>query len=136
MAIQLRRRALPYDQINITPMVDLTLVLLIIFIILTTAAIQGIEVALPQASLSPPMQVAKTKAITIRADGALFLDAVPVSRRELETRLAALRAQNTSVPVVIRGDAAVQYQRIIDVIDLCGRLSITQVGLVTAPAGR
>jgi biopolymer transport protein ExbD len=121
----------PYDQINITPMVDLTLVLLIIFIIMTTAAIQGIEINLPKASKQPSLAESKTKAITITADGTIYLDTYPVTMSELETRLAGFYAADPSVPVVIRGDSAVQYPSVMDVLDLVGRVGVSQVGLVT-----
>jgi biopolymer transport protein ExbD len=121
----------PYDDINITPMVDLTLVLLIIFIIMTTAAIQGVKVNLPQASSQPSLAESKTKAITIMADGTIFLDTYPVTMNELETRLAGYYAADPSLPVVIKGDSMVQYQLVIEVLDMVGKVGISQVGLVT-----
>ena len=63
----------PYDEINITPMLDLAYVLLVIFILMTTATVQGIKVNLPQASAQPSLAENKTKAITITADGTLYL---------------------------------------------------------------
>jgi biopolymer transport protein ExbD len=121
----------PYDDINITPMVDLTLVLLIIFIIMTTASIQGITINLPKASRQPSLAESKTKAITVTADGTIYLDTYPVTLSELETRLAGYYAADPSLPVVIRGDSVVQYQSVMDVLDLVGRVGISQVGLVT-----
>lgn len=121
----------PYDDINITPMVDLTFVLLIIFIIMTTAAVQGVKVNLPQASKQPSIAESKTKAITITGDGTIYLDTYPVSMGELESRLASFYAADPTLPVVIKGDAMVQYQTVMEVLDLVGRIGITQVGLVT-----
>lgn len=121
----------PYDDINITPMVDLTFVLLLIFIIMTTAAVQGIQINLPQASNAPSLEEPKTKAVTVMADGTVFLDTYPVSMQELESRLSSLYAADPSLPVVIKGDASVQYQLVIDVLDMVGKIGITQVGLVT-----
>ena len=121
----------PYDDINITPMVDLTFVLLLIFIIMTTAAVQGVQINLPQASNAPSLEEPKTKAVTIMADGTIFLDTYPVSMSDLESRLASLYAADPSLPVVIKGDASVQYQLVIDVLDMVGKIGITQVGLVT-----
>jgi len=121
----------PYDDINITPMVDLTFVLLIIFIIMTTAAIQGMKVELPKASNAPSLEEPKTKAITITAEGQLYLDTYPVTMQELETQLASYRAADPELPIVLKGDHSIQYQMVIDVLDLLGRLEITQVGLVT-----
>lgn len=122
----------PYDDINITPMLDLAYVLLIIFIIMTTASVQGIQVDLPKASAAPSLAEPKTKAITVTADGQIYLDTFPVTLPELESRLASLLGADPELPVVIKGDALVQYQNVVDILDLCGRLGITKVGLVTA----
>ncbi len=121
----------PYDEINITPMLDLAYVLLIIFIIMTTASVQGIKVDLPKASSAPSLAEPKTKAITITSDGKIYLDTYPVTMAELETRLRAYAAQIPDLPVVIKGDAKVQYEKVIEFMDLLGRLEITHLGLVT-----
>ncbi|MCB1743774.1 MAG: biopolymer transporter ExbD [Gammaproteobacteria bacterium] len=121
----------PYDEINITPMLDLSYVLLIIFIIMTTAAVQGINVNLPKASKTPSIGESRTKAITITAEGQLYLDTYPVSMQELESRLSSLRAADPQLPVVVKGDHTVQYQLVIDVLDMLARIDITKVGLVT-----
>lgn len=120
-----------YDEINITPMLDLAYVLLIIFIILTTATVQGIKVNLPKASAQPSLAQSKTKAISITADGTIYLDTFPVSMSELENLLRQYKAANPELPVIIKADSAIQYQRVIDVLELLGRLEITQLGLVT-----
>ena len=121
----------PYDEINITPMLDLAYVLLVIFIIMTTAAVQGIKVNLPKASDTPSLAKPKTVAITITDDGKIFMDAVPVSLDELSTRLQQKKAQDPDFPVVVRGDGGTQYRNVIDVLALLQQLDITQLGLVT-----
>uniref|UniRef100_B0T7P6 Biopolymer transport protein ExbD/TolR n=1 Tax=Caulobacter sp. (strain K31) TaxID=366602 RepID=B0T7P6_CAUSK len=123
-----------YDDINITPMLDLAYVLLIIFIILTTASVQGIKVDLPKASASTSLAAPKTKAITVNSNGDVFLDAYPVTLPELEERLRTLKATEPEFPIVVKGDATVQYQRVTDVLDLLRRLDLNQVGLVTGRA--
>jgi biopolymer transport protein ExbD len=124
----------PYDDINITPMLDLAYVLLIIFIIMTTASVQGIKVNLPKASNTPSLAKPKTKAVTITAEGQIYLDTYPVTMADLETRLSQMKAADPELPVVVKGDAAVQYQKVMEVLDLLGRLDITQLGLVTTKA--
>jgi biopolymer transport protein ExbD len=121
-----------YDQINITPLLDLAYVLLIIFIILTTATVQGIKVNLPKASAQPSLAENKTKAISITADGTIYLDTFPVTMTELENLLRQYKAAKPDLPVIIKADSSIQYQRVVDVLDLLGRLEITQLGLVTA----
>ena len=121
----------PYDDINITPMLDLAYVLLVIFIIMTTASVQGIKVNLPRASAAVSMAKPQTKAITIADSGQVFLDAYPVTIDELEQRLRSLKAITPDFPVVVKGDATVQYQKVMDVLDLLRRVDLPQVGLVT-----
>ena len=121
----------PYDQINVVPMLDLAYVLLVIFIIMTTASVQGIKVNLPKASNTPSLAKPQTKAITITEGGQIFLDAYPVSLDELRTQLGALKAANPELPVVVKGDTVVQYGRVMEVLELLGQLDITQLGLVT-----
>jgi len=121
----------PYDDINITPMLDLAYVLLVIFIIMTTASVQGIAVNLPKASSTPSLSKPQTKAITITSDGGIYLDTYPVTMEQLESTLLQYKAVNPQLPVVVKGDSAVQYQLVVNVLDLLGRLDITQIGLVT-----
>ncbi len=120
-----------YDEINITPMLDLAYVLLVIFIIMTTASVQGIKVNLPKASQAPALAKPKTKAISITADGTIYLDTYPVTLGELENLLRQYKAQDPDLPVIVKADSTLQYQRVVDVLDLVGRLEITQLGLVT-----
>jgi biopolymer transport protein ExbD len=128
---QVQTEEKPYDDINITPMLDLAYVLLIMFIILTTAAVQGMKVDLPRASASATQNLAvpRTKVISVSEQGQVFLDAVPVTLPELERRLRDLKATQTDLPVVLRGDRAVQYEKIMAVLDIAARVGITQIGL-------
>ena len=120
-----------YDDINITPLLDLAYVLMVIFIIMTTASVQGIKVNLPKASDAPSIAKPQTKAITVTADGTIFLDTFPVTLPELENLLRQYKGANPNLPVVIKADSTIQYQKVVDVLDLVGRLDITQLGLVT-----
>lgn len=121
-----------YDDINITPMLDLSYVLLVIFILMTTASVQGIKVNLPKASNTPSLAKPTTKAITITQNGTLYLDAYPVaSLQELESRLTTYKASLKEFPIVVKGDSTVQYEKVVEVLDLLGKLELTQIGLVT-----
>jgi biopolymer transport protein ExbD len=134
--MQVQSESKPYDDINITPMLDLAYVLLVIFIIMTTATVQGMKVNLPKASAAPSLAQQTTKAITVANDGKLFLDTIPVTLAELEQRLVQQRALTPEFPIVVRGDAQTQYQNVVDVLDLLGRLNFTQVGMATKPVAR
>lgn len=122
-----------YDDINVTPMVDLYLVLLLIFIIMTTAGVQGMKVDLPKGSSAAALDAPKSRAITVNNQGKIFLDTVPVTLEQLEQRLGQHKAQTADFPVVVRGDSLTQYQGIMDVLDVLGRLDLSQVGLATQP---
>ncbi|MGH8079613.1 MAG: ExbD/TolR family protein [Lysobacter sp.] len=121
----------PYDDINITPMLDLAYVLLVIFIIMCTAAVQGIKVDLPKASASQPLSEPKTKVISIDNAGQISIDAVPVSMSELEQQLRNAMANDAQLPVILRGDRAVQYDKVMAVLDLCSKLGISSIGLAS-----
>ena len=123
-----------YDEINITPMLDLAYVLLVTFIILTTAAVQGVRVHSPVTQAADNLGKPQTRAITITADGAVYLDAYPVSPDQLRATLAQYKAANPNLPVVLKADAAAQYQKVMEVLDLVKGLDITEIGLVTKRA--
>jgi len=123
-----------YDDINITPMLDLAYVLLVTFIILTTAAVQGVRVHSPVTQAADNLGKPQTRAITITADGAVYLDAYPVSPDQLRATLAQYKAANPNLPVVLKADAAAQYQKVMEVLDLVKGLDITEIGLVTKRA--
>jgi biopolymer transport protein ExbD len=73
----------------------------------------------------------KTQAVTVNTEGAIFLNTLPVTLPELEQKLGEAKSANPDVTVVVRGDSATQYQGVMDVLDVIGRLSIEKVGLAT-----
>jgi biopolymer transport protein ExbD len=136
MAIQLGDEDKPYNEINVTPMIDVMMVLLIIFILLTTAAVQGIQVDLPSASSAQTLDQAKSRVIAVSNDGTISIDAVPVSLAELEAQLRASIASTPDLAVILRGDRAVQYDRIMQVLDLCSKVGVPSLGMAsTRPPG-
>jgi biopolymer transport protein ExbD len=118
-------------EINVVPMLDLAWNLLVVFMIVVTASVQGISVNLPKASAAASKIKPTTKAITITAEGTIFLDSFPVTLSELETRLRQYKAADPNLPVVVRGDEKITYKSMIEVLDLLQKLEITQLGLVT-----
>jgi len=133
------RRNNPYDEyeafdtINVVPMLDLAWNLLLVFMIVVTSAVQGISVSLPKASASASATKVKSsmKAITITAEGTIYLDSFPVTIGELESRLGQLKAADPNMPVVVRGDEKISYRNVVAVLDVLQRLDITKIGLVT-----
>ena len=120
-----------FDEMNLAPLLDLAWTLLVVFIIAVTAAAQGIKVNLPKASATPSPVKPTTKAITLTAEGYIYLDTFPVTMEELETRLRQYKAIDPNFPVVIKGDEKIFYKRVIEILDLLQKLEITQLGLVT-----
>ena len=120
-----------YDEINITPMLDLAYVLLVIFIIMTTASVQGIKVNLPKASAAPALAKPKTKAVSITADGTIYIDTYPVTLPELENLLRQYKAQDPDLPVIIKADSTLQYQRVVTVLDEVKKANLNRISLET-----
>lgn len=127
-----RKRSLAiYDDLNVTPLMDLAWTLLVVFIIMATATVQGISVELPQASAAPSLAEPKTKAITISGDGRIYLGTAQVTLTELQQQLRQYKAADPDLPVVVKGDAGVRYDRVVQVLDVAKQLQISNVGLVT-----
>ena len=118
-------------EINVVPMLDLAWNLLVVFMIVVTASVQGISINLPKASAAASKIKPTTKAITITAEGTIYLDSFPVSLAELEARLRQAKAGDPNLPVIVRGDEKISYKSVIEVLDMLQKLEITQLGLVT-----
>jgi biopolymer transport protein ExbD len=124
----------PYDDINITPMLDLAYVLLVTFIILTTASVAGVRVTAPETKATSNLAKPQTRAVTVTADGTIYLDAFPVSLEQLKASLAQYKAANPNLPVVLKGDADVAYESVVGVLNVLKSIDIVEVGLVTKRA--
>ena len=133
--MQVQTEAKPYDSMNITPMLDLVYVLLVVFILMTTATVQGLNMSLPKPSNKPSTEKHEVRIVQVMPDGAVLLNGVGVSMAELKSRLAEVKARDPKLSVMIKGDPLAQYARVIAVVDLANELSIEGVGLVTARIG-
>jgi biopolymer transport protein ExbD len=132
--MQIQAEAKPYDTINVTPMLDLAYVLLVVFILMTTASVQGLNISMPKPSNTPSTEKHELKIVQVMPGGELLLNGVPVSAEQLETQLVAAKARDAQMSVAIKGDARAQYAKVITVIDLCNRLQVN-MGLVTSRIG-
>lgn len=133
--MKVQNESQPYDTINITPMLDLAYVLLVIFILMTTASVQGLKMSLPKPSNKPSTEQHEVKIILIQETGSLLINGIGVSMAELESQLNAAKARDPKFSVMIKGDARASYAGIIGVVDLITRLEIQNVGLITARIG-
>jgi len=132
--MQVHNDVKPYDTINVTPMLDLAYVLLVVFILMTTASIQGLNVSMPKPSNKPATEQHELRVIQVTSTGGVLLNGVGVSAAELEAQLKAIQARDPELSVVIKGDPAAQYDKVIAVIDLCNRIKV-DMGLVTSRIG-
>lgn len=114
----------PYDSINVTPMLDLAYVLLVVFILMTTASVQGITLAMPKPSATPPAERNEVVVLRVEPDGSIKLNGTPRTEESLRAELAAVKARDAKATVVIQGDGKAPYQRVVAMIDLCNELGI------------
>ena len=124
----------PYDTINVTPMLDLAYVLLVVFILMTTASVQGLNISLPKPSNKPSTEQHELKLVQVTPDGSLLLNGAPVSAEELERQLVAAHGRDAQMTVAIKGDARAHYESVVTVIDLCNKLGVN-MGIVTSRIG-
>jgi biopolymer transport protein ExbD len=132
--MQVNNDAKPYDTINVTPMLDLAYVLLVVFILMTTATIQGLNISMPKPSNKPSTEKHELKVIQVIATGAVLLNGVGVTLPELESQLRAVQARDPKMSVAIKGDPTTQYEKVIAIVDLCDRLKVN-MGLITSRIG-
>ena len=125
------------SDINVTPLVDVMLVLLIIFMITAPMLHQGIEVALPQADAEPlPVDDRGPLILSVNRDGMVYVGDEPVHPTRLEERLVPLVRSNPGQPVFVKGDRGVEYGRVVEVLDTLDRAGVTRIGMVTDPPDR
>ncbi|HMG23191.1 MAG TPA: biopolymer transporter ExbD [Kofleriaceae bacterium] len=129
----LRRRGI-IAEINVTPLVDIMLVLLIIFMLTAhLIARQAIEIELPRAAQSTALPPT-TLAITLKADGAMFLNDRPVTPDALRAAIRAAVAGDPKTQAVVAGDKRVSHGRVVWVLDTVKSLGITQFAIQIDPA--
>lgn len=124
----------PYDTINVTPMLDLAYVLLVVFILMTTASVQGLSITLPKPSATPNTERRELLIVQVAADGGLLLNGASLSLAEIEQRLKRAKAADPKLTVAIKGDGRAAYAPVVQVIDLCNRLAV-DMALVTSRIG-
>ncbi len=132
--MQVQNETKPYDSINVTPMLDLAYVLLVVFILMTTASVQGLSINMPKPSNKPSTEKHPLKIVQILSDGNVMLNGVPVNMGELESGLVRAKGEDAKMSVAIKGDPRTQYAKVVAVIDLCNKLEVS-MGLVTARIG-
>ena len=118
-----------YDEINVVPLLDLSFVLTVIFILIATAAVVGIKVDLPKASNIESIASSETIAVSITPDGQVYMNGFPVTMADFERRIREIHNVNPEVPVVVRGDTQTAYGRVMEVLDILKGVGVTKIGL-------
>jgi biopolymer transport protein ExbD len=120
------------NELNITPLLDLVFVLLVIFIITTPQMMNNLEMTLPSGK-PPPLKHDKPKInnIAVNAQGQTFLNNILVTIPQLKNDLQELKSGNPDLSVVVKGADDVDYQNMVNVLDVLQQLNITKVGLAT-----
>ncbi len=125
----------PLAEINVTPFVDVMLVLLIIFMVAAPLMVQGVPVELPKTSASKLGTVKKPMVVSMAADGNLFIRDEQVTRQNLVTRLMAIKSQEGGDGIVyVRADKKIAYGDVMEVLGRVGESGFARVSLLSQPA--
>jgi biopolymer transport protein TolR len=130
-AIGRRRRARPLSEINVTPFVDVMLVLLIVFMVTAPLLTVGVPVDLPKTKAQALSQDREPLSVSVRRDGSLYLQNTRVAEDDLVPRLTAIAANGYDQRIFVRGDKSVDYGRVMQVMALISAAGFTHIGLVT-----
>jgi len=122
-------------EINVIPLVDVVLVLLVIFMVTAPMLYRGLDIKLPT-SASNTIRPEERIVLTIERDQKLYLDKDPVNVAQLERRLRAMKERNADLSVYLRADREVPYGTVVQVMDGVKRSGIEKLGMVTEPVGR
>jgi len=124
-----RRRVMA--EINVTPFVDVMLVLLIVFMVTAPLLTAGVPVDLPKTRAQALGQDREPLSVTIRSNGRIYLQNTPVPEDDLVPRLTAIAANGYDQRIFVRGDKSVDYGRVMEVMGLLSAAGFTHIGLVT-----
>lgn len=121
------------NEINMTPMVDIMLVLLIIFIITVPVMKHSVNIDLPRASSQAQDVKPQTLRLSVDADGSYFLNDEKIADESLAPRLKAAAAQNPQPDLHIRGDKSVRYERVAQAMAAAQQAGLRKIGFITEP---
>ena len=129
-----KSRQAPMAEINVVPLVDVMLVLLVIFIVTAPLLTHSVKIDLPKASISPNLTRPEHVQLGIREDGSLYWNGAVVSLAELESHFSAAAMQAPQPELHIRADRQVPYERVAQVMSKAARAGLVRIGFVTDPA--
>ena len=123
------------SEINMTPLVDVMLVLLIIFIITVPVLTHSVKLDLPRADNTPNLVKPESVNVSVTADGALHWNDDTINEAQLTSRLEATATQQPQPEIFIRGDRKVDYERVVKVMAAVQKAGVLKLGFVTEPGG-
>ena len=126
------RNFVPMSEINVTPFVDIMLVLLIIFMVAAPLLSVGIEVDLPNTQ-AKPLETEKERPLTLTLDGKsnLFINEVKIEKSELRSKLLAIKKERESDEIYLRASKDIEYQNVAAILALVSNIGYSQISLVT-----
>lgn len=136
MALHTHSEQTAMSEINVTPLVDVMLVLLIVFIVTAPLLMQAVKVNLPKTAAVSPMKQTKTIQMAIDAQGGVFIDQRLIHFDTLEAELKKISAQDADPNVQLHADESVRYGRVAQVLAMLQRVGITKLAFVTTPSGK
>src|ERR1700687_3171787 len=126
----------PMSEINVTPLVDVMLVLLVVFMVTAPLLTVGVPVDLPQTQAPPINEPKEPLVITINGEGRIFIQETDVPAESLVPRLTAITGNNPDALLYVRGDKAINYGRVLEVMSLVSTAGFRKVSLIAeAPKG-
>jgi biopolymer transport protein TolR len=126
-----RRSYSQLSEINVTPFVDVMLVLLIVFMVTAPLLTVGVPVDLPKTKAQPLGQDREPLSVSVRKDGNIYLQNTPIEEDALVARLEAISKNGYDQRIFVRGDKSVDYGRVMEVMGLLNAAGFTHIGLVT-----
>ena len=126
------RNFVPMSEINVTPFVDIMLVLLIIFMVAAPLLSVGVEVDLPNTQ-AKPLAIEKEKPLTLTMDeeSNIFINEVQIKKEDIRTKLLAIRKERKSDEIYLRASKNIEYQKVARVLALVSNIGYSQISLVT-----
>jgi biopolymer transport protein ExbD len=128
-------RKRPMAEINVIPLVDVMMVLLVVFIVTTPLLTHAVKLELPQANSSPNATQTEHVEIAVQRDGQIHWNGEPVTRAGLEQRAARLAANAPDAEIHLKGDTAAPYGEMAGILSLLARHGLAHIGFVTDPSG-
>ena len=134
MAFKLRRSAKePISEINVTPFVDVMLVLLIIFMVTAPLLTVGVQVDLPETSADTLPEETEPLTLTINAKGEIFIQETKVEYEKIIAKIMAVSNNRTDTRIFVRGDKNINYGRVLEIMGMLSGSGFTKVALISEP---